>query len=67
VLDDNDILLIADEVVTGFGRLGSMFGSDHYSMKPDIITIAKGLTSAYAPLLGSIVSEVLENSRSGYG
>jgi len=57
VLDKNDILLIADEVVTGFGRLGSMFGSDHYGMKPDIITIAKGLTSAYAPLSGSIVSE----------
>jgi len=57
VLRDNDILLIADEVVTGFGRLGSMFGSDHYNMTPDIITIAKGLTSAYAPLSGSIVSE----------
>ena len=57
VLDKHDILLIADEVVTGFGRLGTMFGSDHYDMKPDIITIAKGLTSAYAPLSGSIVSE----------
>jgi L-2,4-diaminobutyrate transaminase len=57
VLDRHDILLIADEVVTGFGRLGSMFGSDHYGMRPDIITVAKGLTSAYAPLSGSIVSE----------
>ena len=57
VLDKYDILLIADEVVTGFGRLGSMFGSEHYGMKPDIITIAKGLTSAYAPLSGSIVSD----------
>ncbi len=57
VLDKHDILLIADEVVTGFGRLGTMFGSEHYGMKPDIITIAKGLTSAYAPLSGSIVSE----------
>jgi len=56
VLDKHDILLIADEVVTGFGRLGSMFGSDHYGMKPDFMTIAKGLTSAYAPLSGSIVS-----------
>jgi L-2,4-diaminobutyrate transaminase len=52
-----DVLLIADEVVTGFGRLGSMFGSDHYAMTPDLITIAKGLTSAYAPLSGSIVSD----------
>jgi L-2,4-diaminobutyrate transaminase len=57
VLDRHDILLIADEVVTGFGRLGTMFGSEHYGMRPDLITIAKGLTSAYAPLSGSIVSE----------
>lgn len=57
VLKKHDILLIADEVVTGFGRLGSMFGSDHYGMQPDLITIAKGLTSAYAPLSGVIVSE----------
>jgi L-2,4-diaminobutyrate transaminase len=64
VLKKHDILLIADEVVTGFGRLGSMFGSDHYGIESDLITIAKGLTSAYAPLSGSIVSkrvwEVLE-------
>ncbi|MFV0513238.1 MAG: aspartate aminotransferase family protein [Jhaorihella sp.] len=57
VLARHDILLIADEVVTGFGRLGSMFGSDHYGIRPDLITIAKGLTSAYAPLSGSIVGE----------
>lgn len=56
VLKKHDILLIADEVVTGFGRLGSMMGSDHYGIEADIITIAKGLTSAYAPLSGSIVS-----------
>ena len=57
VLKKYDILLVADEVVTGFGRLGSMFGSTHYGMEPDLITIAKGLTSAYAPLSGSIVSQ----------
>jgi len=57
VLKKHDIILIADEVVTGFGRLGSMFGSDHYGFEADLITIAKGLTSAYAPLSGSIVSE----------
>ncbi|HEY9019982.1 MAG: aspartate aminotransferase family protein [Paracoccaceae bacterium] len=57
VLRKHDILLIADEVVTGFGRLGSMFGSDHYGITPDLITIAKGLTSAYAPLSGSIVGD----------
>lgn len=57
VLERHDILLIADEVVTGFGRTGSMMGCDHYGMKADLMTIAKGLTSAYAPLSGSIVSE----------
>ena len=55
VLKKHDILLVVDEVVTGFGRLGTMFGSDHYEIKADIITIAKGLTSAYAPLSGSII------------
>ncbi len=71
VLAQYDILLIADEVVTGFGRLGSMFGSDHYGMKPDLITIAKGLTSAYLPLSGVIVSErtwrVLEGGSDALG
>jgi L-2,4-diaminobutyrate transaminase len=71
VLRKHDILLIADEVVTGFGRLGSMFGSDHYGIEPDLITIAKGLTSAYAPLSGAIVSEklwrVLEQGSDEYG
>ncbi len=71
VLRKHDILLIADEVVTGFGRLGSMFGSDHYGIEPDLITIAKGLTSAYAPLSGVIVSEklwrVLEQGSDEYG
>lgn len=57
VLKKHDILLIVDEVVTGFGRLGTMFGSDKYGLEADIITIAKGLTSAYAPLSGSIISD----------
>ncbi len=57
VLRKHDILLIVDEVVTGFGRLGTMFGSDHYGIEADIITIAKGLTSAYAPLSGSIIGD----------
>jgi L-2,4-diaminobutyrate transaminase len=76
VLKKHDILLIADEVVTGFGRLGSMFGADHYGIEADIITIAKGLTSAYAPLSGSIVSKEIwrvlergtdENGAIGHG
>ena len=57
VLKKHDILLIVDEVVTAFGRLGAMFGSDKYGLEADIITIAKGLTSAYAPLSGSIFSK----------
>ncbi|MCF4097257.1 aspartate aminotransferase family protein [Maritalea mediterranea] len=57
VLKKHDILLVADEVVTGFGRMGTMMGSDHYGIEPDLITIAKGLTSAYAPLSGSIVGD----------
>ena len=71
VLQRHDVLLIADEVVTGFGRLGLMFGSDHYGIRPDIVTIAKGLTSAYAPLSGSIISDkvwgVLEQGTDAMG
>lgn len=76
VLDKHDIWLVADEVVTGFGRLGSMFGSDHYGLRPDFMTIAKGLTSAYAPLSGSTVSDKIwkileqgtdENGAIGHG
>jgi L-2,4-diaminobutyrate transaminase len=57
VLRRHDILLIADEVVCGFGRLGEPFGCDAYAITPDLITLAKGLTSAYAPLSAAIVSE----------
>lgn len=57
VLRKHDVLLIADEVITGFGRTGSMFGSLHYGIEPDLITIAKGLTSAYFPLSAAIVGE----------
>jgi L-2,4-diaminobutyrate transaminase len=52
-----EILLIADEVVTAFGRTGQYFGSHTYQIQPDLITIAKGLTSAYLPLSGVIVGE----------
>lgn len=71
VLKKYEILLIMDEVITGFGRLGSMFGSDRYGISPDIITVAKGLTSAYAPLSGSVVSDgvwrVLEQGTDEFG
>jgi L-2,4-diaminobutyrate transaminase len=57
VLHKYDVLLIADEVVCGFGRLGADFGCLRYGIKPDLITVAKGLTSAYAPLSAVIVGE----------
>jgi L-2,4-diaminobutyrate transaminase len=57
VLRKYEILLIADEVITGFGRTGRMFGSQLYGIEPDLITVAKGITSAYAPLSASIISE----------
>ena len=57
ICDKYDILLIADEVITGFGRTGEWFGSEYYDLKPDIMTIAKGLSSGYAPIGGSLVSD----------
>jgi L-2,4-diaminobutyrate transaminase len=61
VLRKYEILLIADEVITGFGRTGRMFGSELYEMEPDLITVAKGITSAYAPLSASIISQRVFN------
>jgi L-2,4-diaminobutyrate transaminase len=57
VLERHDVLLIADEVVCGFGRLGTWFGSERFDLRPDLITVAKGITSAYVPLSACIVSE----------
>ncbi|MBK0421754.1 aspartate aminotransferase family protein [Leucobacter sp. CSA2] len=55
--DKYGILMIADEVITGYGRLGSWFGSIHYGFEPDMITFAKGIASAYMPLGGVIASD----------
>jgi L-2,4-diaminobutyrate transaminase len=57
VLDRHDVLMIADEVICGFGRLGHWFGSDRYSIRPDLMTIAKGLTSGYVPMSGSLIGD----------
>ena len=57
ICDERDILFVADEVICGFGRTGEWFGSTHYGIRPDIMTIAKGLSSGYLPIGGSIVSE----------
>jgi len=57
ICDRYGILLIADEVMSGFGRTGKWFGVDHFGVVPDIIVMAKGLTSGYIPLGGLIVSD----------
>jgi adenosylmethionine-8-amino-7-oxononanoate aminotransferase len=57
ICDENDVLLISDEVICAWGRLGEWFGSQRYGYQPDIITTAKGLTSAYAPMGAVIVSD----------
>jgi putrescine aminotransferase len=57
IVDKYGILLIADEVITGFGRTGYWFASESYGIRPHIITIAKGLSSGYQPIGGSIVCD----------
>ncbi len=59
ICDTYDILLIADEVICGFGRTGNWFGSETMGIRPDIMTIAKGLSSGYQPIGGSIVSDAV--------
>jgi adenosylmethionine-8-amino-7-oxononanoate aminotransferase len=61
ICDEYDILLSADEVITGFGRLGRWFGSERYDIRPDIVTCAKGLSSSYGPI-GAVIArdEVME-------
>ncbi|MGY9050401.1 MAG: aminotransferase class III-fold pyridoxal phosphate-dependent enzyme, partial [Rhodobacterales bacterium] len=67
----HDILLIADEVICGFGRTGNWFGSETMGIKPHIMTIAKGLSSGYLPIGGSIVcdevAEVIGNAEFNHG
>ena len=53
---ERDVLLIVDEVISGFGRLGAWFGSDRYGISPDLMTCAKGLTSGYVPLSAVVAS-----------
>jgi adenosylmethionine-8-amino-7-oxononanoate aminotransferase len=59
---EQGILLISDEVVTGFGRTGRLFGCEHWGIRPDIMTVAKGLTSGYAPMGATIVSRRIEEA-----
>ena len=57
ICDRHDILLIVDEVITGFGRLGSWFGIEQWNVQPDIMTVAKGITSGYIPLGGVVLTD----------
>ena len=59
ICDRHDVLLVSDEVICAFGRLGHMFGAERFDYQPDMITCAKGLTSGYAPLGAMIASERL--------
>jgi putrescine aminotransferase len=57
ICDEYDILLITDEVITGFGRVGEWFGADYYQVTPDLMPFAKGVTSGYLPLGGVMVGD----------
>src|ERR1700757_179396 len=57
ICDEYNVLMISDEVICAWGRLGEWFGADRYGYQPDVITTAKGLTSAYAPMGAVIVSD----------
>ena len=57
ICDEYGILLISDEVITGFGRLGTWFGADYYDISPDFTPFAKGVTSGYLPLGGVMISD----------
>lgn len=62
VLRRYDILLVADEVICGFGRLGTMFGSESFGMRPDMITMAKQLSAAYQPISALMISEKIHDA-----
>ncbi len=62
-----DVLMISDEVICGFGRLGTWFGCQHYGFTPDLMTIAKGLTSGYLPMGGVMVSDEVADVLSAGG
>ncbi len=67
ICDQYDVLLIADDVITGFGRTGTWFGLQHYGVEPDIMQFAKGITSGYIPLGGIGVSDKLKAVINGVG
>jgi adenosylmethionine-8-amino-7-oxononanoate aminotransferase len=68
ICDEHEVLLIADEVITGFGRIGTWFGVERFDVVPDVLSFAKGVSGGYAPLGGIIVREALIDAfRAGSG
>ena len=65
ICDDNGIVLIADEVINGFGRTGRWFACEHFDLRPDIMTMAKQISSGYAPIAGVIASEKIAGAFDG--
>jgi putrescine aminotransferase len=63
----NEILFVADEVITGFGRLGAWFASELWSLRPDLMTVAKGITSGYVPLGATLASDEIAHALSTGG
>src|SRR5262249_60386743 len=66
IVDKYGILLLADEVITGFGRLGSWFASEHYGIRPNLMTFAKAATSGYIPLSGVVVDDLIADALMAY-
>lgn len=62
ILKKHDILFIVDEVICGFGRTGEMFGSDTFQLQPDMMTVAKGLSSAYQPISGLLLTDAIHDA-----
>ena len=60
ICDKYGVLLIADEVITGFGRTGKWFASEHFGIQPDIMTMAKGITAGYAPMGATVITSALQ-------
>lgn len=67
ICEAHDILLIADEVICGFGRTGQWFGCQTFNIRPDIMTLAKGLSSGYAPIGASMLSDEVAETINGAG